>query len=105
MGGMTRARRAAPWRFRWVGIAYLLLVVGVAVFVYLTTWGWLQEPGDASFAGIWLIFVAFPGSLILLSVSTDGMAAFALHVAVGLVQAAVLLGLCWWLDRRLATRG
>ena len=103
MRRMTRARHAAAWRFRWVGAAYLLLVLGVALFVYLATWGWLHDPADgASFAGIWLFFVALPASLIpfVLASSVTGLPAFALDVAVGLAQATLLFLLCWWLDRR-----
>lgn len=83
---------------------YLLLVVGVAVFVYLATWGWLHDPdGGASFAGVWLIVVTFPASLVLTEVlaETGGLPGFAWQVVAGLVQAALLFLLCWWLDRRL----
>ena len=97
--------RVAPWRFRWVAVAYLALVAGVAVFVYLATWGSLHDPaGDASFAGVWLFAVTVPVSVVvlLLDPSLTGLPAFALNVAVGLVQAAVLFALCHWLDRRRA---
>jgi hypothetical protein len=106
MRRMTRARRAVSWRFRWVAVAYLLLVLGVALFVYLATWGWLLDPaGGASFAGIWLFLVALPASLIpfVLASSVTGVPAFVLDVAVGLGQAALLFLLCWWLDRRRAS--
>jgi len=106
MRRMTRARHAVPWRFRWVGVAYLLLVLGVALFVYLAIWGFLHDPGDgASFAGIWLFLVAIPASLIpfVLASSVTGLPAFFLEVAAGLGQAMLLFLLCWWLDRRRAS--
>jgi hypothetical protein len=98
---MTRQRDAVPWRLRWAAMLYLLLVFGVAIFVFIATF--LRPPGDASFASIWLILVAFPASLIPLTLmpSLSGPGSFALLVAVGLGQAVVVFLLCWWLDRRL----
>lgn len=97
--------RVASWRLRWVAFAYLVLVAGVAVFVYLATWGWLHDPADgASFAGVWLFVVTVPASLVVMAIDppSTGVPAFALDVAAGLVQAAVFFALCRWLDRRRA---
>ncbi|HEY7593541.1 MAG TPA: hypothetical protein VH969_10340 [Actinophytocola sp.] len=101
---MKRAWRAVPWRFRWVGTAYLLLIVGVAVFVWLATWGPLSRPGDASFAGIWLYLVAMPASLVVfvLAPAETGLPAFAELVAAGLAQGALFFMFTWWLDKRVA---
>jgi hypothetical protein len=97
-------RAAVPWRFRWVALAYLTAVVGVAVFVYLTSFGFLVEPGDPSFAGIWLFLVTFPASRFYLAAGPQvtGLPALAALTALGVAQAAVLFGACWWFDRLLA---
>jgi hypothetical protein len=97
--------RVAPWRFRWVAVGYLVLVAGVAVYVYLASWGALHDSADgASFAGVWLFVVTAPASAVLLALDPQltGVAALAPYVAAGLVQAAVLYVLCRRLDRRRA---
>jgi len=101
----TRGMTAAPWRFRWIGLAYLIVVIGVAVFVYLTSFGFLVEPGNPSFAGIWLLLATFPASQLFLAADpqvTD-LPAFGLLVALGLAQAAAVFLLCWWFDRLLSS--
>lgn len=92
----------APWRFRWVTVAYLLLVALVAV----ATAVWLRQPTiGASFAGIWLFVVTLPASWLLVETNLaagTGLSAYWWLVAVGVLQAALLYVVCRWLDRRMA---
>jgi hypothetical protein len=88
--------RAVPWRFRWAAVAYLVLVVGVTVFVYVAA---SSHQDDASFAGVWLIIVTLPVSMVL---GLTGPAPFEVLVALGVAQAGLVFLLCWWLDRRWA---
>ncbi|GAB3450816.1 SCO4225 family membrane protein [Actinophytocola sediminis] len=97
------APERVPWRLRWFGIWYLVLVIVVAV----ATWGWLDEPTiGASFGGIWLHLVCLPTSHILVEVdvSGTGLSSFTLLVAAGVTQGVLLLTVCWWLDRRSHSR-
>lgn len=63
---------------------YALLVVGVAVFVVLAN---LRPP---SFAGIWLMFVTLPSSLLVLLLPARGILLTVCMTLGGLVQAYLL---------------
>lgn len=81
---------------RWLAYGYagLVVVVAIAVAVMLA-----QPSPDANFAGVWLIVVTLPLSLLAIMLPVQGTAALVVLTVTGLVQAALL-----WLIGRLAGR-
>ncbi|NHC47429.1 SCO4225 family membrane protein [Motilibacter aurantiacus] len=67
-----------------IAAAYALVVVVVAVGVAVAT----REPG--SFAGIWVLVVTLPGSLLALPTGLQGDAMLVLLTLLGLLQALVV---------------
>jgi len=73
---------------------YAVAVVAVAV------WVGLASSEDGSFAGVWLIALTLPGSVLALLLPGEGTAVLVLLVVVGLLQAVGT----WWLLERLRRR-
>jgi hypothetical protein len=71
------------WAAR-VLVAYWVLVLATAMFVYLATRG----PNDG-LAGIWLDFVTLPASLALVSTDLVGTGAILATAALGFLQGCV----------------
>lgn len=77
---------------RWLAYGYagLVVVVAIAVAVMLT-----QPAEGANFAGVWLILVTLPLSLLATMLPLQGTAALLVLTATGLVQAVLL----WFIGR------
>ncbi|MGY1843257.1 SCO4225 family membrane protein [Modestobacter sp. SYSU DS0875] len=79
----------------WVAGAYAVAVLATAAWVQVTASG----AEDASFAGIWLLALTLPGSLLLLLLPGE-LGSLLTFTVVGLLQAVGT----WWLLTRLRVR-
>jgi len=80
----------------WVAGAYAVAVLATTVWVQVANSG----AEDASFAGIWLIALTIPGSLLALLVVPGELDSLLEFTAVGLLQAVGT----WYLLERLRAR-
>lgn len=101
------AQTVHPWRARGVAIADIALLLVVAIFVYLTTWGPFVPDVGASLSGVWWLVVTLPTSAILLLAPVPDpasewptFAAVAVAVLPGILQATIVYTICSRLDRR-----
>ena len=81
----------------WVAGAYAVAVLATTVWVQVAAAG----AEDASFAGIWLVALTIPGSLVALLVLPGELGSLLEITAVGLLQA---VGTWWLLSRWRARR-
>ncbi|MGY1855758.1 SCO4225 family membrane protein [Modestobacter sp. SYSU DS0290] len=80
----------------WVAGAYAVAVLATTVWVQVAAAG----AEDASFAGIWLLALTLPGSLLALLLVPGELGSLLIFTVVGLLQAAGT----WWLLTRLRIR-
>ena len=80
----------------WVAGAYAVAVLATTVWVQVAAAG----AEDASFAGIWLIALTIPGSLLALLVVPGELDSLLEFTVVGLLQAVGT----WWLLSRWSER-
>lgn len=103
----TSTRRSRLILARALVLAYIVLVLATAAFVYATLNTHLfGPPDDSGLSGIWLFLVTFPASNVLGAlpdgVLPSGDAALLVLVVAGLLQAA----LAWWaVSRRFRRTG
>ncbi|MEU6477542.1 hypothetical protein ABZ858_11730 [Streptomyces sp. NPDC047017] len=82
----------ATLRAHWMSTAYLVVVAAVCVWVLIDQT--LVSHADASFSGVWPVFLTAPVSLLLLVLPGDSPLGYAVCVALGAAVDA-------WLLRRL----
>lgn len=88
----------------WFSRGYLLAVLAVAVFVTVSLL--THEGPDANLAGVWLLVVTMPGSLIVSGFVDDAPLAVVVAVlAFGALLNAVLIGAVVHLIRRARAGG
>ena len=80
----------------WVAGAYAVAVLAVSVWVQVAAAG----AEDASFAGVFLLALTVPGSLLALLVLPGELGSLVVFTVVGLLQAVGT----WYLLERLRTR-
>jgi|SRR5690606_23243571 hypothetical protein len=91
-----------PWRVRWLALSYAVFVLGAASYVFV--WYIVTRP-DGWYWAEPLCLVARPlAGVVPLIEPTPGPMGALLCVLAGAVQAALLFGVCAWIDRALARR-
>jgi hypothetical protein len=92
----------SAWRWRWLGLAYIVTLVAAAVFAVLRVYTDILGPADTSgLSGVALVGLGFPlgvlGAFLFEWLVLPPMAGL---IAFSLLQGGLVFWLCRWADLR-----